>query len=81
MQNEPQLRANIIGYVDGKYEISNETLGEQRAKAVAAYLEKKGVESSRLTITNGQASDPVGDNETSAGRKLNRRAVIELSVR
>jgi len=81
MKNEPQLRANIIGYVDGKYEVSIASLGERRAKAVAAYLEKKGVESSRLTITNGGAADPVGDNETSAGRKLNRRAVIELSVR
>jgi len=81
MKNEPQLRANIIGYVDGKYEVNNKSLGEQRAKAVAAYLEKKGVESSRLTVTNGGAGDPVGDNSTSAGRRLNRRAVIELSVK
>lgn len=81
MKNEPQLRANIIGYVDGKYEVSMTSLGERRAKAVAAYLEKKGVEASRLSTTNGGAADPVGDNNTSAGRKLNRRAVIELSVR
>jgi len=81
MNNEPQLRANIIGYVDGRYEVSNPTLGERRAQAVADYLEQKGVESSRLTVTNGMANNQVGDLETSAGRKLNRRVEIELTVR
>ena len=81
MKNEPQLRANIIGYVDGRYEASNKTLGERRAKAVAAYLEKKGVESSQLTVTNGGSNNQVGDLSTSAGRRLNRRVEIELSVR
>jgi outer membrane protein OmpA-like peptidoglycan-associated protein len=81
MKNEPQLRANIIGYVDGRYEASNKTLGERRAKAVAAYLEKKGVESSQLTVTNGGSNNQIGDLSTSAGRRLNRRVEIELSVR
>jgi len=81
MKNEPQLRANIIGYVDGRYEASNKTLGERRATAVVRYLESKGVESSRLSITNGGANNQIGDLKTSAGRKLNRRVEIELSVR
>jgi OOP family OmpA-OmpF porin len=67
--------------VDGRYEASNKTLGERRAKAVAAYLEKKGVESSQLTVTNGGSNNQVGDLSTSAGRRLNRRVEIELSVR
>jgi outer membrane protein OmpA-like peptidoglycan-associated protein len=33
-----------------------------------------------LTITDGGANNPVGDNKTVAGRALNRRAEIELSV-
>ncbi len=78
MKNDPKLRANVIGYTDGRE--GGKTLGERRAKAVAKYLEKQGVESSRLTITNGGVNNPVGDNKKSSGRKLNRRVEIELTV-
>jgi len=81
MRNNSSLRANIIGYTDNSpYERSRKTLGERRAKAVADYLEEQGIDSSRLTITNGGENDPVGDNKTDAGRKLNRRVEVELSV-
>jgi len=84
MRNNSSLRANVIGYTDNSpYETSGsrKDLGERRAKAVADYLEKQGVNASRMTITNGGVNDPVGDNKTDAGRKLNRRVEIELSVR
>ena len=82
MKNEPKLRANIIGYTDGsRAETRAKALGEKRAKAVSAYLEKQGVEASRLTVTDGGANNPVGDNKTTAGRKLNRRVEIELTAR
>ena len=64
MKNDPKLRANVIGYTDGsKLETGKKGLGEKRAKAVAAYLEKQGVETSRMTITDGGANNPVGDNK------------------
>ena len=82
MKNDPKLHANVIGYTDGsKLEARKKGLGEKRAKAVAAYLEKQGVEISRMTITDGGANNPVGDNKAAAGRTLNRRVEIELSVR
>jgi len=82
MKNDPKLRANVIGYTDAsRLETRKKALGEMRAKAVAAYLEKQGVETSRMTITDGSANNPVGDNKTAAGRTLNRRVEIELSVR
>ncbi len=82
MKNDPQLYANIIGYTDdSKLEKSRKGLGERRAKAVADYLEKKGVDVSRLKVTDGDANNPIGDNKTAAGRKLNRRAEIEFTVR
>jgi outer membrane protein OmpA-like peptidoglycan-associated protein len=81
MKNDSKLRANVIGYTDGSsYEKRRKNLGQRRAKAVADYLEKQGVETSRMTITDGGANDPVGDNKTAAGRKLNRRVEIELTV-
>jgi outer membrane protein OmpA-like peptidoglycan-associated protein len=82
MNNDPNLVANITGYTDGsKREASMKTLGAKRAKAVADYLAKKGVDKSRLTQNDGGDSKPIGDVKTEAGRKLNRRAVIELQVR
>lgn len=79
MKNDPKLHANVIGYTDSRE--GGKTLGERRAKAVAAYLESQGVDSSRMTITNGGANNPVGDNAKAAGRKLNRRVEVELAVR
>lgn len=82
MKNDPKLRANVIGYTDdSRLETRRKGLGEKRAKAVVAYLEKQGVEASRMTATDGGANNPVGDNKKAAGRSLNRRVEIELSVR
>jgi len=83
MKNNSSLRANVIGYTDDSpYETSGsrKDLGEKRAQAAADYLEGQGVDASRMTITNGGVNDPAGDNKTDAGRKLNRRVEIELSV-
>jgi outer membrane protein OmpA-like peptidoglycan-associated protein len=82
MTNQPELRANIIGYIDASpWETSRKALGERRAKAVASYLEEKRIAASRIIITDGGTNNPVGDNKTDAGRRLNRRVEIELSVR
>jgi outer membrane protein OmpA-like peptidoglycan-associated protein len=82
MNNDPKLVASITGYTDSsKRETRIKGLGEKRAKAVADYLAKKGVDPSRLSTNDGGTSKPIGDENTEAGRKLNRRAVIELVVR
>jgi len=79
LKNESKLRINIIGYTDSTEKVKK--LGEQRAKAMEAYLEKKGVEKSRMTVTDGGANKPAGDNKTLDGRKLNRRVEIEITVK
>jgi outer membrane protein OmpA-like peptidoglycan-associated protein len=78
MKNDPKLRANVIGYTD-KGE-KQKGLGEKRAKAMAAYLEKQGVETSRMTITDGGANNPMSDGKTAAARMLNRRVEVELAT-
>jgi len=82
MQNDPRLRANIIGYTDNsRRETRIQDLGARRAQAAADYLQEKGIDASRITATDGGTSNPVGDNSTADGRKLNRRVEVILSVR
>ena len=82
MRNDANLRANVYGYVDNtKNETANNNgLGEARAKAVAAYMQERGIDSSRIQITNGGVGS-FGDNANAAGRTLNRRVEITLSPR
>ena len=82
MKNDTRLNANIIGYTDGsKQETSIKDLGRKRAQAVADYLKNKGVDPSRLTISDGGSKSPVGDDSTPEGRKKNRRVEIVLTAR
>jgi OmpA-OmpF porin, OOP family len=74
-----QLNALITGHTDnkGKYE-SNLKLSKERADFVKSILIKDGVTAAQLT-TNGLADkEPVGDNNTDAGRKQNRRVTIKI---
>jgi outer membrane protein OmpA-like peptidoglycan-associated protein len=80
MQNDPRLRANLIGYTDTTR--ADRGLGKRRAQAVSDYLTKqKRIDASRLTVTDGGTSNPIGDNKTVKGRKQNRRVEIELTAR
>ncbi len=82
MKNDTRLYANVIGYTDGsKSESRMKGLGAKRAQAVVNYLKKKGVDASRLTVTDGDGKNLIGDVKTAAGRKMNRRVEIELSVK
>jgi OOP family OmpA-OmpF porin len=82
MQNDPRLRANVIGYTDNsRRETGIQGLGARRAQAAADYLQEKGIDASRITAADGATSNPVGDNTTAEGRELNRRVEAILSVR
>jgi OOP family OmpA-OmpF porin len=51
----------------------NERLAQRRVDNVIAYFVSKGIDRARLTgVAKGQA-DPIADNATVAGRRLNRR--------
>ncbi|RYF80826.1 MAG: OmpA family protein, partial [Chitinophagaceae bacterium] len=58
---------------------SNQTLSDNRAKAVKDYLVKQGVAESRLLSTGYGEEKPVADNKTAAGRAKNRRT--EMTAR
>jgi outer membrane protein OmpA-like peptidoglycan-associated protein len=54
----------------------NQTLSEERAKAIADYLVSRGVEPGRVVARGNGDSRPVASNKTSDGRASNRRTDI-----
>jgi OmpA-OmpF porin, OOP family len=56
----------------------NQGLSEQRAAAVADFLEQRGVSRERLDVRGAGASEPIADNSTVYGRERNRRIELEL---
>ncbi|MGH8549549.1 MAG: OmpA/MotB family protein [Methylococcales bacterium] len=57
---------------------SNWELSAARAAEVVKYLQKKGIDPSRLTAAGHGEYQPVGPNTTPEGRQANRRTDIDL---
>lgn len=80
LKGQPQAsHVTIEGYTDdtGTPEI-NEKLSEQRAQAVADYLEGQGVPQGQLSTKGLSTQDPVSTKQTAEGRALNRRVDIVI---
>ncbi len=54
----------------------NRDLSQRRADAVVAWLVERGVDPARLISQGRGEAEPVADNETSAGKALNRRVEV-----
>ncbi|MGA8622566.1 MAG: OmpA family protein [Candidatus Sulfotelmatobacter sp.] len=76
----PDLKLQIEGYTDsiGSDEY-NQTLSEKRAEAVRDYLVSSGVGMNNVAAVGMGKADPVANNATAAGRKLNRRVEMIVS--
>ncbi len=76
----PDLKLQIEGYTDsiGSDEY-NQTLSDKRAEAVRDYLVGAGVSMNNVAAVGKGKADPVADNSTAAGRKLNRRVEMIVS--
>lgn len=80
MADHSELKLDISGHTDNTGDAAkNQTLSENRAKAVLDYLVKKGVAADRITSAGYGQDQPVADNATAAGRAKNRR--VEIKVR
>ena len=76
----PGLNLSIEGYTDNVgSETVNQTLSENRAGAVRAYLISQGLDQGTMTTTGYGLSRPVADNSTAEGRQKNRRVEIVIS--
>src|SRR6204780_175205 len=76
----PDLKLQIEGYTDaiGSDEY-NQTLSDKRAEAGRDYLVTSGVSINNVAARGMGKADPIADNRTAAGRKLNRRVEMIVS--
>lgn len=82
MKENPTVKIQLSGHTDykGSHEY-NMTLSNDRAKAAYNYLIQKGVPQSRMTYKGYGKTQPVADNNTDAGRALNRRTEILITAK
>lgn len=79
MVTKPNYSLKISGHTDAVgSEKSNQTLSVNRANAVKAYLNKKGVSKNKIEARGYGESQPIADNETEEGRQKNRR--VEFNI-
>ena len=83
LQDNRGFKVQVDGHAssDGN-DAHNQTLSEQRAKAVLDYLVAKGVAKDRLVSKGFSSSQPNQTNTTSAGRESNRRVefIVEFII-
>jgi OmpA-OmpF porin, OOP family len=73
------LKLGIYGHTDNAgSDAINMPLSEQRANAVKAYLQKKGLKETRIEARGFGSTKPIAENTTEAGKSKNRRVEIVL---
>ncbi|MEL6941622.1 MAG: OmpA family protein [Bacteroidota bacterium] len=79
LQRYPDYNVNIDGYTDNVGKDSyNQWLSEKRAERCYNYLADKGIATSRMQYKGYGEENPIADNNTAAGRVLNRRVEFNL---
>lgn len=79
MKDVPTLKIEISGHTDNTGSATiNETLSQQRAEAVVAYLVSKGVVAARMTAKGYGSSRPIASNSSDEGKQQNRRTEFEI---
>lgn len=77
LKNNSDWKMRVVGHTDSTgAERANDTLSQQRAQSVMAYLSSHGVDSSRLRVEAKGQHQPTATNTTDTGRAENRR--VEL---
>ena len=75
----PQTMIDIYGHTDSVgADAYNQTLSENRARAVADYLSMQGVNKVRMATLGYGETQPIADNGTESGRAANRRVEIRI---
>ena len=74
MNDNPELKFEVQGHTDNTGSAAqNQTLSEQRAKAIVDKLVEMGIAANRLSSVGKGQTSPLADNSTNEGRAKNRR--------
>lgn len=74
------IRFEIEGHTDSiGGDAYNKDLSLRRAESVRQYLISKGIAADRLTSHGYGSEQPISDNESEEGRKMNRRVVFRIT--
>lgn len=80
MMENKSVKIEIGGHTDNTGDHAyNQTLSENRAKAVYDYLISTGIAKEKLRYRGYGLSKPIADNDTEAGRQLNRRTDFKIT--
>ena len=80
LQQQPDRSLVIEGHTDSVgSESFNQTLSQNRADSVKAFLIGQGVASNRITAIGKGETSPVASNDSASGRQLNRRVEIVIA--
>jgi outer membrane protein OmpA-like peptidoglycan-associated protein len=76
----PELKLQVEGHTDSiGSDDFNQKLSEKRAASVRDYLVNSGISAENITATGFGKTQPIADNATAEGRKLNRRVEMIVS--
>jgi outer membrane protein OmpA-like peptidoglycan-associated protein len=79
LTENPALKISINGHTDSNApDDYNQTLSENRARAVVEYLVQHGIAADRLQSKGYGETQPIDTNDTPEGRQNNRRTEFEI---
>ena len=79
MNEDDNTELLIVGHTDSVGEGGyNQGLSERRAESAARYIASQGIGSARVGTEGRGESEPIGDNDTEAGRQENRRVEVAI---
>lgn len=77
LKQNPSIKISVEGHTDNVGGAApNQTLSENRAKAVMNAIAAKGIDKARLSSKGWGQSNPVADNNSDSGKAKNRRVEI-----
>ncbi len=79
LKRNPNVKVELAGHTDNVgTDDTNLTFSETRASVVYNMLLQKGIDAERLVAVGYGETQPIGDNDTDAGRQKNRRTEARI---
>jgi outer membrane protein OmpA-like peptidoglycan-associated protein len=79
MKQNTKYKLTIIGHTDSVGDSKrNQTLSYNRAKTVADYISKNGIEKNKIIVKGMGGKQPIADNSIESGRYKNRRVEFKF---